>query len=323
MARVPYSTPPQDREPTYSTPPHDRRRGYRTPPIDRWYEALPGFWLPPAWVWTEEEWPDYTVDAYVRALSDTPDISEIIVFRDWGQPSKKAWGAWFGAQQNDTKLNRGWPDLEIIAGKMYESARYKYLVPAWRRALVELVTDLDNIEDQLSTILWVLETVSKKFIRIPPGWLDVIHRSSTSLDCAGKLIAGIGTVRGSKSKYADCLAEVGRDRKKARAQRAGLLAWFQENWGRLIEAAQASGTWFDVGIVLGPIMAYIDEGMWGVIKKTQENYLLAADALFPGYAQWAAETDAAIAEAIQGAWDETWGAIPPDRWDNVEEYVEP
>jgi hypothetical protein len=290
--------------------------------VNNWYEALPNFWLPNGWEWTEEEYPDYTAPEYVRALSDTPDIGDIIKLGPPSQASRQAWGAWLGGFENDRKIKRGWAELEDCARAKYEAARYRYLVPAWRRALVEIVTDLDDIEDQLSTILWVLESVTKKLVPVPPGWLDVVRRSTDSLDCAGKLLAGVTPFRGSKSNYAECLAQVGRDRGKMRQQRAGLLAWFQDNWGRLLEAAQASNTWFDVGIVLGPIMAYIDEGLWGLTEKTAENYLLSADALFPGYAAWAAETDAAIAAAIERAWDETWGAIPPDRWDDVEEWVE-
>lgn len=290
--------------------------------MNNWYEALPNFWLPNGWLWTEDEWPDYTADAYVRALSETPDISDIIKLGPPSIASRRAWGAWNGSFNDDKQLARGWVELESCARAKYESARYRYLVPAWRRALVEIVGDIDDIEDQLSTILWILETVSKKFIPIPPRWLDIARRTNQSLDCAGKLLAGITPIRASKSQYAECLAEVGRNKRRLRAQKAGLIGWFQDNWGRLLEAAQASETWFDVGIVLGPIMAYLDEGMWGLIEDTQENYLLTADALFPGYARWARETDEAIAAAIARAWDETWGRIPPDRWDEVEEWVE-
>lgn len=283
-----------------------------------WYEALPGFWLPNGWVWTEDEWPDYTADAYIRALSEGPDIGDIIKIGGPSTASKKAWGAWFGNFEGDRPLKRGWPELEQVAQKRYEAARYRSLVPAWQRAVTATLTELDDIEDQLSTILWIMEIISKKFIPIPPGWIDVTRRVADTTDCAGKLLGGLSPIRGSKAAYADCLANIGRERRRARAQKAGLLAWFQENWGRLIEAAQASNTWFDVGVVLGPIMGYIEEGMWGLIEETSENYLLAADALFPGYAEWARETDRAISEAIQKAWDETWGAVPPDRWDEID-----
>ena len=282
--------------------------------MNNWNEVLPGFWLPNSWAWTEERWPDYTADAYVRALSDTPDISNIIKIRGYGQPEPRQWGAWFGAFNADKLIERESEFLAVIADRMYESARYKYLVPAWRRTLVEVLTEIDDIEDQLSTLLWVAETVTRKWIPIPAGLLHSAGKITATVDCAGKLVAGITPFRGAKSGYADCLAEIDRKKRRAREQKAGLIAWFQENWGRLLEAAQATNTWFDVGIVLGPIMAYVDEGLWGLTKATAENYLLATDALFPGYAQFAKETDQRINDAVAEAWDSTWGAL--DEWDN-------
>lgn len=282
--------------------------------MNNWQEVLPGFWLPNSWPWTEEEFPDYTAPDYVRALTDTPDIASVIHVRDWGRPSTKAWGAWFGAFKADKLIKRESEFFRPIANAMYETARYKFLVPAWRRALVEVLTDLDNMEDQLSTILWVAEIVTRKFIPIPKGLLDPVKKITNTLDCAGKLVAGITPFRGSKSRYTECLEELGREKKRAREQKAGLIAWFQDNWGRLIEAAQATDEWFDVGLVLGPVFAYIDEGLWGLTKQTAGNYLLATDALFPGYAQWAKETDQQISEAITEAWDSTWGAID---WDTA------
>ena len=108
----------------------------------------------------------------------------------------------------------------------------------------------------------------------------------------------------------------------AREQKAGLLAWFQTNWGRLLEAAQATNTWFDVGIVLGPIMGYIDEGMWGFAQSTADNYNLAIEALYPGYTEERNRIGANIDAAIERSWDETWGSL--DEWDNeqISEWVE-
>ncbi len=288
-----------------------------------WYEALPGFWLPNGWEWTEEEYPDYTADAYVRALSDAPDISDIIKLGPPSQASRRAWGAWLSNFGADKKLSRGWPELEDCARVKYEAARYKFLVPAWSRAITDVLTEIDDIEDQLSTILWALETVSKKFIPIPKGWIDATRRTADTLDCAGKLLGGLTLMRSGKSEYTECLAQIGRERRAKREQKAGLLAWFQENWGRLIEAAQASNTWSDVGIVLGPIMGFINEGMWGVIKATERNYTIGIDALFPGYAEWVREVDRELDEAIQKAFNETWGAIPPERWEEIDPWYEP
>ena len=288
-----------------------------------WYEPLPGFWLPRTWTYDRAIWPDYTDPNYVRALEEAPDVGAMMVMRGIGEPARHAWGAWFGAFGADKPLKRGWQDLEMIAGKMYDTARYKFLVPAWKRAITNIVTELDDLEDQLSTILWVAETVSRKWIPLPKGLLNTAERVNTAVDCAGKAVAGIGYGRGAKSEYVECLSAKRRAKEIKRKQKAGLIAWFQENWGRLLEAAQATGTWFDVGIVLGPIYGWIDEGLWGATKATAENYLLATDALFPGYAKWARETDDEINRAVEQAWDDTWGSADMgdfDPWTITEDH---
>lgn len=280
-----------------------------------WYEALPGFWLPLGWPWTEAEWPDYTDPDFERALHDLPDPTEIIRFRGYGQPSPRAWGAWLSAFNNDRPLTRGWGELEWIAGKMYETARYKYLVPAWRRAIVKVVTELDDLEDQVSTILWAAEWVTRKVIPLPPHLLNRMDQVRRTLDCGEKILAGITPFRGGKSEYANCLRDQQRAKERAKAQRAGLLAWFRENWGRLLEAAQATGQWFDVGIVLGPIYAWIEEGVWGLAMRTTDNYLIAVDALMPGYREDFWRNAEELSNAIDDAWTSTWGSggsIVPD-----------
>lgn len=284
-----------------------------------WREALPGFWLPATFVWTEQEWPDYTAPDFERALTDTPDVSDIIKLRGFGQPSPRAWAAWMTAFNADKPLRRGWADLEAIAGRMYETARYKYLVPAWRRAIVETLTELDDLEDQLSTILWVAETVSRKWIPLPKGLLSKADQARRTLDCAEKVLAGATIFRGGKSDYANCLRETENAKKRARAQKAGLVAWFRENWGRLLEAAQATGQWFDVGIVLGPIWAFIEEGAWGLAKRTTDNYLIAVDALMPGYKEDFYRNAEELSNRISQAWDDTWGAVDFQELANIEE----
>ena len=273
-----------------------------------WYEPLPGFWLPNTWVADRSRWPDYTSPEYFRLIEEAPDVGAMIVLRGIGEPARRAWGAWLGAFKADKPLTRGWPDLEIIADKMYDTARYKFLVPAWKQAMTKLITEIDDIEDQLSTLLWVAEWVTRKWIPIPPKLLNTAESITKSVDCAGKLLAGVDPFRGLKSSYAECIAAQKRKTRKAREQKAGLLAWFRDNWGRLLEAAQATGTWFEVGIVLGPIFAWIDEGMWGVVAKSPEISNVTAEALFPGYgaAVQAATTD--LMQRLEQGWDETWGS---------------
>ncbi len=249
-----------------------------------WYEPLPGFFLPVTFAYDPARWPDYTTPDVSRLLEMDPELSDVLRLRGWGQPSGRAWATWLRSREADRQVRRGWDELEMIADKMYDSARYVYLVPYWRRAITRIITELDDVQDQLTTILWALETVARKWIPVPPKLLDGLRHVDTSLDCATGILAGATLFRTSKSSYQACLDEADQKRKQGRKKAAGAVAWLQENWGNLLQAAQATGTWFDVGIVLGPIMAWIDEGLWGVASKTVDNYLIAADALLPGYA---------------------------------------
>ena len=280
-----------------------------------WYQPLPGFWLPATWVADRTRWPDYTDPGYIRFLEEAPDVGAMLVLRGAGQPSKRAWGAWLTAFNNDKPLTRGWADLELIADKKYDTARYQYLVPAWKQAMTKLITEIDDLEDQLSTIMWVAEWVTRKWIPIPPKLLNTAQTINTSVDCAGKLLAGVDPFRGLKSAYAECIAAQRRKSTAARAQKSGLLAWFKDNWGRLLEAAQATGTWGEVGIVLGPIFAWIDEGMWSLVSKSPEISNVAAESLFPGYgaAVQAATTD--LMQRLEQAWDDTWQQVDFEEFD--------
>lgn len=248
-----------------------------------WWEPLPGFWLPRSWTYEKDRWPDYTADYVEARLASMPEVTDVLKFRGYGEVSGRAWGAWNGSYNNDKPLKRGWPELERIADKLYDKARYIYLVPAWRRAIVNLLGELDDAEDQLSTILWVAETVSKKWIPLPKSLMNRADQLRKTLDCSEKVLAGITPFRGSKAEYGNCLKEIAKQKEAKQRQRAGLIAWFQDNWGRLLEAAQATNQWFDIGIVLGPIMGFIEEGLYGLAYKTVDNYLVAVDAYMPGY----------------------------------------
>lgn len=292
-------------------------------PKDNWYTPLPGFWLPNDWDWTEDDFPDYTADAYVRALTDPVAWDDLIKLGPMPQATRQAWGAWLGAWGCDRQLKRGWPMLESIARIRYETARYKYLVPAWERAIVEAATELDDIEDQISTILWILETIAKKWIPIPPGILGIARQTARTLDCAQALAARATGFRAGKSKYVDCLSEVAKKKATMRATHYTLVGWLQENYGKILEAAQASNTWTDFGLVLGPLFAWLEEGAWGLIKEGAEGYNTGLEALYPGYIDKQKRIGREIDEAIQKSWEETWGSI--DEWGNetIGDWVEP
>ena len=291
-------------------------------PKDNWYTALPGFWLPNSWEWTEDDFPDYTADAYVRALTDPVAWDELIKLGPMPTTTRRAWGAWLGAWGCDRKLKRGWPELEGVARARYESARYVYLVPAWSRAISKVAQELDDIEDQISTILWALETVAKKWIPVPPGILGIARQTTRALDCAQELASAATGFRAGKSKYVDCLADLQRKKGVMRTTNYTLLGWLQTNYGKILEAAQASNTWTDYGLVLGPIFAWIEEGAWGLIKEGAEGYNLATEALFPGYNEESQRIARELDAVIQKTWAETWGSI--DEWSNetIGDWVE-
>lgn len=279
----------------------------RKAPFIPFHEVLPGFFIPGNWAYDPVAWPNYTDPDYVRFFEDPPNIGDVIVFMDYGKIEPRAWGAWYGALQNQRELPTKWPELQRVARQKYESARYVYLVPAWKRAITKVLTDLDNIEDQIATILWVMEIISRKFTPLPERWLAAARRVENSLDCAQKIMNGGPAARSLKPAYADCVREMERRRKKRRGDKNGLVAWLAENQYRLIEAAQATGTWFDVGIVLGPIMGWIDEGIWSVGKGEILHGVLSVEGLIPGYYDATKYTWEHLSNKIDAAWDESWG----------------
>ena len=273
----------------WSTPPPRARLcpGKAAPsfggPKLNWYQPLPEFWLPYDWAWDPLRWPDYKEEFIASRLEDLDEFGELFRLRGFGDPDPRAWGAWLGSFGCDRPLKRGWPALEVIADRMYDTARYKALVPAWRRQMTEWITYLDNIEDQISTILWLIEMLGRKVAPIPPGALNLADDVRKYLDAAEKALALTPGGRTGKVEWRKRQQEAARQKREARSRIAMLMVWVRQNYTKLIEAAQATGTWFDVGIILGPIMGWIDEGIWGLAEKTLDNYLIAADVLAPGY----------------------------------------
>ena len=273
-----------------------------------WIEHYPGFWLPATWSLDNDRFPNYTDPDFLdkaggemvgsvegedgKEITRRPrvlgvDPRDVLRLRGLTQPDKRAWGAWLGGFANDRPLKRGWPDLEHIADRTYSTARFKYLTPIWRQKIIALMTALDDVEDQLSTILWIVGWVAKKWIPKPLlGGLDKVKKVNDSLDCAGKALGGVGVGRGGKSDYMECIAAKQRRARAAIAQKKGLLAWLRSNWGQLLEAAQASGTWTDVGIQLGPIMAVVEDGWWGGMNSAATGYSELIDLVIPGYREF-------------------------------------
>lgn len=289
--------------------------------MKNWVEVLPRFWIPRTWTWDRVRWPDFTDPDYIRWLEEAPDFANMLKLRGLGQPTPKERRIWYGARRADEPIPNFIETLAAVADRAYDSARYIYIVPSWKRQITRLLNEIDDIEDQLSTILWIAEIVSRKWIPIPQGLLSTAQRANTALDCAGKVLGGVIPGRLAKADYIECLKGITEGKRKKREAKAGLVAWFQENWGRLLEAAQATGEWFEIGIVLGPIWAWIDEGMFGVIKQTPQIANVTAEVLLPGTGAAVEAAARDLVQRLDNAWDSTWGSGETIEYDELPEWA--
>jgi hypothetical protein len=247
--------------------------------MENWIECQPDFWLP-----TDmdcSKWPAY--DDIEERTFDLPNADQILQLGDLGRVPAWAWRAWGGSFKADKKPTFDVGLQQLIAERLYQQKRFRALVPVWRQWLIKAVTSIDDIEDQVSTILWIAEILTKKIPPLRGVDLGAAQKLNRLLDDVERGIAGVTPFRGAKAEWRDRHREAIQTKRRARTRLAKLVVWLQQNWGRLLEAAQATGTWFDVGIVLGPVMGFIEEMQWGLAKATVDNYLIATDALLPGY----------------------------------------
>jgi len=291
-------------DPTPAAPPRTStsttpRRVVGDPSPFNWFELYEGFEIP------------RNIDAsqfppYGNFDPDIPEPIELLRLGDLLNTPSYAWAAWYSARKSLRLPNIPLEHLEAIAWKKYGTARYIALVPQWRRALVELATEIDDVEDQVSTILWILEGVSKKVIPLPPRALSFADDLRKMLDYAQDALTPLALGRGAKTAWTEHQAEARRKVRSARGKNAKIIVWLQDNFGRILEAAQATGTWFDVGIIIGPIFGYIEEGMWGLAEKLVDNYLVAADALLPGYREDFYRNAEEIGNQVEDVMGEWW-----------------
>jgi len=279
-----------------------------------WLECRPGFSIPRSMDCAR-------FPAYEDFDLEGPALTDIVNVLELGRPPRWAWGAWFNAERRDVPLKMDPGLADRLAMRIYDSKRFVALVPAWRRQLIEWLTEIDDIEDQVSTIAWLAETVLAKFIPIPRSVLTFTSGLKRTLDNAEQLLA-LGTMsRRSKSEWHSKRREIAAGKRAARGRLAQLVQWFRENWGNLLEAGQATNTWFDVGIVLGPIMGYIEDGLWTAGKKTLDNYLIAADAFMPGFRETYWEHLSAYGEAIDDRWKELYEGAQLITTDTLEKLL--
>lgn len=53
-------------------------------------------------------------------------------------------------------------------------------------------------------------------------------------------------------------------------------------------------------------MGWIEEGLWGLAQKTGDNYLIAVDALMPGYKEDFERNAQELSESVERAWNDLW-----------------
>lgn len=237
-----------------------------------------------------------------------PRFDDLLVLGDRYQPTKWEWEEWANAKAE------GRPSILIddAINEIERTLRFRGRVantevPIWRQRIIGLIGDLDDIEDQLSTVLWLSSFVLKKVPYVGPKLAHKFAKEANfALDDFERLLATGGITRSAKSKYTRMRkARTRRRRGKRRGLMRG-IAWLQNNQGQLLEAAQATGTWFDYGIILGPIMGVIEESVWGIAKWAAKGYGEIIDLFLPGYSEDFARNAAELDRSVSRGWDITW-----------------
>lgn len=261
-----------------------------------WQEPHPGFYIPRSL--DAARFPSYKMPD-----PDLPDVLDLVKlpFLESKTLPRWTWAAWNAASRADRPLKIPPEYAYEIAWTKYDKARMNALVPVWRQQMNEWSNQLDDIEDQLTTILWLAEILGKKVLPIPPGALNGADQVRRWIDATQKALDFRITGRGGKAAWRQKAREQEAEKRKARSSIARFLLWVKANMGRLLEAAQATNTWFDVGIVLGPLMGYVEEGIWGAAEATLDNYLIAADVLMPGYREDFYRNAEELQQKVEGA----------------------
>lgn len=161
--------------------------------------------------------------------------------------------------------------------------------PSFREA-AEILTTLDDIQDEAATLATVLALVERTAGRAIPG-VGAVALLADSLDLLGAVarpgtlssFPGTGSkrrildkVRGTRKGYVGRIEEARRFRDlEARAQgRAGRVVDprgtaprnFRVGVGDIIQGLQATESIFGTGIQLGPIVGFLQDAFWGVVR---------------------------------------------------------
>ncbi len=167
---------------------------------------------------------------------------------------------------------------QLLRGRQLHEDMQRSEIPEWRQKLVRLLTQLDNIEDQVSTVLWVTDPLTRRWA--PTRAIsEVAHRTTDAVSNIQQAIAGPALYKAlAKSKAARKNKRSSRSvtGKLGNLQRAA--GWLKTNQGRLLEAGQALETWTGVGISLGPIFGAMEEAQDRLFQSAYEGAKFAVAA---------------------------------------------
>ena len=179
-------------------------------------------------------------------------------------------------------------------------------LPKWRQETSKLLGTLDNIEDQLSTFSWLAGLLLKRTPLAPLANLRAVEHTQRALDGAQDLLTLRPGGRASKNEHEKRQRRRQLDKLRSGNALARGRAWLESNYGHLLEGAQATDTWWGVGVSIGPIMGALDEGYFYLARWANEGYLDMADLVRPGskaaFTEWAHEADARIYGVGIAAW---------------------
>lgn len=173
----------------------------------------------------------------------------------------------------------------LASRQAYIDAQANSALPEWRKSLVKTLTTLDNIQDQISTVVWLTGPIIDRLGKKAKAAHAVVDETGDAINFMQSIIAGPTPGRSGKNRRA--LARTANARTKGGvigALQKG-IGWLQKNQGHLLEAAQATDTWFGVGISLGSVFGAIEETYWRTGEQAYYEALTAlnvASAALPG-----------------------------------------
>lgn len=192
-----------------------------------------------------------------------PNWNQVIRI-DPGLPSPREYLMFVGVDIGLVDLDSLSPETrKAVARRVMIAERVRSeSMPDWRQKMVTVMTALDNAEDVISTMAWILGPYLEKTGR--PGKLLVrgAKGTSSSINFINRFLRGPELTRKTKHRYMDERKMNAKDRVMRGAPKSKAGKWLQNNLGNLIQAAQASESLTGVGLQLGTIYGTLENALW-------------------------------------------------------------